>query len=82
MATESLASAGGLNAAVERASARLGQNPAAARIEAEAILKVAPGDPRARLILASAHRRQGDAAAALAILAPLAKAFPHAAHTQ
>ena len=81
MAAGILASAGALNAAVERASALLGPNPAAARAEADAILKVAPADPRGRLILASAHRRLGDPGAALAILTPLAKAFPRAAHT-
>ena len=34
------------------------------------------------LILASARRRQGDAAAARALLAPLAQAYPRAARTQ
>ncbi len=82
MAAGSPASAGALNAAVERASARLGQDPSAARAEATAILRAAPGDPRARLILASAHRRLGDPVAALAILVQLAKAYPRAAHTQ
>ena len=71
-----------LNAAVARASAILATEPATARREAEAILKIAPRDPRALLILASARRRQGDAAAALTILTPLAKAFPRAVHTQ
>ena len=73
---------GSLNAAVERASVILATDPQAARREAEAILKFAPTDPRALLILASARRRGGDPAAALAILAPLAKAYPRAAHTQ
>ncbi len=82
VAAGSPASAGALNAAVEHASALLGPDPSAARAEAAAILKVAPGDPRARLILASAHRRLGDPAAALSILVPLAKAYPRAAHTQ
>ena len=67
---------------VTRAAALLGRDPLAAQGEAEAILKAAPGDPRAQLILASALRRQGDAAAALAMLSPLAKAHPRAAHTQ
>jgi tetratricopeptide (TPR) repeat protein len=74
--------AGSLNAAVERASAILATDPMAARQEAEAILKVAANDPRARLILGSARRRLGDLEGALAILVPLAKTFPRAAHTQ
>lgn len=81
VAAGSLASAGALNAAVEHASTLLGSDPSAARAEAAGIVKVAPGDPRARLILASAHRRLGDPAAALAILVPLARAYPRAAHT-
>ena len=76
-----LAASGSLNAAVERASAVLGADPAEAGRQAEAILKLAPKDPRALLIFASARRRLGDATGALAILAPLAKAYPGAAHT-
>jgi tetratricopeptide (TPR) repeat protein len=71
-----------LNAAVEHASAILATDPAMARREAEGILRSAPNDPRARLILASARRRLGDPEGALAILVPLAKAYPRAAHTQ
>jgi tetratricopeptide (TPR) repeat protein len=70
-----------LNAEVARASAILGADPAGARAAAEAILRVAPRDPRALLILGSAHRRLGDARAALRVLEPLAKAYPRAAHT-
>ena len=77
-----VAAPGALNAAVERASAILGSDPSRALREAEAILKLAPADPRARLILGSARRRLGQAAAARAILAPLAAAYPRAAHTQ
>jgi tetratricopeptide (TPR) repeat protein len=71
-----------LNAAVARASAALANDPATAQREAEAVLRLAPKDPRARLILASARRRRGDPSGALAILRPLAIAFPRAAHTQ
>jgi tetratricopeptide (TPR) repeat protein len=74
--------AGAVNAAVARASAILGADPKAAASEAQAVLRSSPKDPRALLILASAKRRLGDAAGALAILAPLAKAWPRAAHTQ
>jgi tetratricopeptide (TPR) repeat protein len=70
------------SARVEAASALLGKEPARAERDARAMLALAPNDPRLRLILASARRRRGDAAAALAILAPLAKAFPKAAHTR
>ena len=74
--------AASLSAAVEQASALLATDPAQAGRRAEAILKVAPKDPRAALILASARRRGGDARAARAILEPLARAYPTAAHTQ
>jgi tetratricopeptide (TPR) repeat protein len=77
-----LADAALLNATVARASAALASDPAAAQREAEAVLRLAPGDPRAKLILASAHRRRGDPEGALKILRPLAAAFPRAAHTQ
>jgi tetratricopeptide (TPR) repeat protein len=70
-----------MNAEVARASARLGSDPAGARAVAEAILRVAPRDPRALLILGSAHRRLGDARAALKVLEPLAQAYPRAALT-
>jgi tetratricopeptide (TPR) repeat protein len=71
-----------LNAAIERASTVLGADPGRALREAEAILKLAPADPRARLIVGSARRRLGDPARAKAILGPLAAAYPKAAHTQ
>ncbi len=66
----------------QRAAALLAVDPAAAEREATGLLKLAPSDPRGRLILASAHRRQGRAAAALALLDPLARAYPRAANTQ
>ena len=71
-----------LAAAIDRAAARLGADPAQAGRDAEAILKSLPTDPRALLILASAHRRLGRAEAARRILAPLAAAHPNAARTQ
>jgi tetratricopeptide (TPR) repeat protein len=71
-----------LEAAVAKASGLLGRDAPLAEREARAILIRAPGDPRGQLILASALRRQGRAKDALAILAPLAKAYPRAAHTQ
>ncbi|WP_304189830.1 tetratricopeptide repeat-containing sulfotransferase family protein [Phenylobacterium aquaticum] len=67
---------------IERAAALLARDPARAGREAEALLKADPRDPRAALILASARRRLGDPRAALAILVPLARAFPKAANTQ
>ena len=71
-----------MGAAVARASALLASDPAAAEQEIAKVLRAAPADPRARLIKASARRRLGDPIGALAILQPLAKAFPSAAHTQ
>ena len=80
-APTTITSAAQLNAEVGRASAILGADPRSARISAQSILKVAPNDPRALLILGSAHRRLGDPAAALAVLRPLSRAYPRAAHT-
>jgi tetratricopeptide (TPR) repeat protein len=71
-----------LNEAVSRASDILGRDPRMALDQAKAILVRAPHDPRAQLILASAHRRLGEIQSALAILRPLAQAFPAAALTQ
>jgi tetratricopeptide (TPR) repeat protein len=77
-----IAPSASLNAAVEHASAILGADPAGAERQAKAILALSPKDPRALLVLASARRRQGDAAAALTILKPLAAAYPRAAATR
>jgi tetratricopeptide (TPR) repeat protein len=71
-----------INAAIGRASALLATDPAAAEQQVRVVLKAAPNDPRAALILASALRRLGDLPGARSILAPLAKAYPRAAHTQ
>ena len=70
-----------LNAAVQRAAELLATQPALAERQALEILKIAPQDPRAGLILGSARRRLGDPAAARKVLEPLAKAFPRAANT-
>ena len=77
----SVAPPGSLNAAIERTSAILGADPARAAREAQTLLDTAPEDPRVRLIMGSARRRLGDIAGAREILAPLAIAFPRAAHT-
>ena len=68
-------------ATLEQASVLLATDPAEAGRMANQLLRAAPNDPRAALILASARRRQGDAEAALALLEPLARAFPRAALT-
>ncbi len=73
---------GTLAAALDQASRRLALDPGQARLEAEAILKVAADHPPALLILGSARRRLGDASGALAVLAPLAAVYPRAALTQ
>jgi tetratricopeptide (TPR) repeat protein len=71
-----------LTPAIQRAATLLATNPAQAEAEALNVLKSAPEDPRALLILGSARRRQGDATAARAVLMPLATAHPRAANTQ
>ena len=68
--------------ALEHAARLLPTDPVAAEREIGKALRVAPNDPRALLILASAHRRQGRAQAARHVLEPLAKAYPRAANTQ
>ena len=67
---------------LERASALLAADPASAEHQARAVLQRLPDDPRARLILASALRRQDDPQAARAVLEPLAQAYPNAALTR
>jgi tetratricopeptide (TPR) repeat protein len=78
----SSSTAPGRDAVVRRASELLGVDPAAAEKQAMALLNASPSDPRAALILGSALRRQSRFDAALAILSPLARAFPRAAVTQ
>jgi tetratricopeptide (TPR) repeat protein len=82
MAQPASAPPGSLAAAIEQASALLATDAAEAGRQAEAILKLAPTDPRARLILGSSRRRTGQLTAAQAVLAPLANAYPRAALTQ
>jgi tetratricopeptide (TPR) repeat protein len=71
-----------VRASIARAAALLTVDPGAAEREARAVLAAAPADPGATLVLSSALRRSGNSAAALAIIEPLAKAFPRAATTQ
>ena len=76
------AAAGSLAETIERAATLLATEPAQAERHALHVLQQAPSDPRALLILASARRRLGQPAAALALLEPLANAFPRAARTR
>jgi tetratricopeptide (TPR) repeat protein len=64
--------AASLDVALTHASRLLGSEPALAAAQAGEILRVVPGHPAARLILATAHRLRGDMPAALALLEPLA----------
>ena len=72
---------GTLAAALDRAVALLQASPALAARQAEEILAVVPGDPRAVLILGMAKRRLGDPAGARAVLEPLARAQSRSAQT-
>ncbi|WP_309604322.1 sulfotransferase [Phenylobacterium sp.] len=67
---------------IARASALLATDPAQAERRARDLLRTAPKDPRALLILGSALRRRGDFAGARALLEPLGRAYPQAALTQ
>ena len=54
----------------------LTSDPTLAAEQADEVLKVAPGNPVATVILGASHRARGNAPAALAILDPLARAYP------
>jgi len=66
--------AGTLDVAMAHAARLLDIDPALAAEQAQEILKAVPGHPPAVLLLASARRRRGDAAGALEVLEPLARA--------
>ena len=67
---------------IDTAATALATNPALAERQARALCARAPGDPRPRLILASALRRLGRPAEAMPMLRDLAKAWPRAARTR
>ena len=67
---------GPIEVALQHAARLLPTRPDLAAEQAVEILKAAPGHPLATLMLAAAHRAQGDAAAALELLEPLARAHP------
>ncbi|MBC2668865.1 tetratricopeptide repeat-containing sulfotransferase family protein [Novosphingobium piscinae] len=67
---------------LDRAAAALADQPAVAERLARMLVTQQPGDPRPRLILASALRRLGRADQALPLLSDLARAFPQAARTR
>jgi len=67
---------------VEQAASALAEQPAVAERLARRLIARQPGDPRPRLILASALRRLGRPQDALPILSDLARAFPKAARTR
>ena len=69
---------GTLATALAHAERLLASSPALAAEQAEEILKAVPQHPSALLILAAAKRRQGEVAAALALLEPIAAS--HAQH--
>jgi predicted Zn-dependent protease len=72
----------GVNVALQRVGALLRSDPARAAREAEAILRLAPGQPVATLFLAMALRQLGDLQGALAILEPLSHRQREAAAVQ
>jgi len=72
-ATEKTSTLEGALALTERL---LGPDPSRAVEQAQEILRVVPGHPKALLLLAAARHAQGDPEAARAILEPLAKAQP------
>lgn len=71
-----------MNDPVEAAAAALAHDASKAERLARLLVAKLPRDPRPQLILASALRRQGDAAAALPMLLELSRAYPMAARTR
>jgi tetratricopeptide (TPR) repeat protein len=69
---------GTLATALTHTARLLEANPRLAEAQSREILKVVPGHPQAQLLLATALRRQGDLAAAIEVLEPLARAQPRA----
>lgn len=67
---------------LDQAARALAADPAQAERVARGMVTRNPGDPRPRLILASALRRQGRLAEARPILDDLVRAFPKAARTR
>ena len=72
---------GGVDAALKQAARLLSTRPDLAERQARQILDVAPTDPRARMFLGAALRRQGKAGAARTVLAPLARQQPGSPQT-
>jgi predicted Zn-dependent protease len=70
---------GTLDVALAHATRLLSRDPRLAAEQALEILKVSPGEPRARLILGAARRIAGQTQAALELLTPLAREQPEAA---
>jgi tetratricopeptide (TPR) repeat protein len=70
---------GTLAQALDRALSLLATSPALAERQAQEILSVVPGEPRARLVAGMARRRRGDPTAAQAILEPLSLEQPGSA---
>ena len=65
---------GTVEVAIKHAARLLDAEPALAAEQALEILKAAPNHPAATLLLAAAHRRSGNPAAALQVLEPLLRA--------
>ena len=75
------APAGSLDDALAHAARMMELRPDLTARQAEEILNVAPGDPRACLLLGAARRRMGDFAGARGVLEPLAQSQPRSAQT-
>jgi predicted Zn-dependent protease len=67
---------GSVDTALKHALRLIDARPDLAAEQAQEILRAAPAQPLALLILGSAHRRQQAAAAALAVLDPLVRTHP------
>ncbi len=67
---------------IDSAATALGTDPARAEREARALCAAMPGDPRPRLIFASALRRLGRPGEALPLLSDLARGWPRAVRTR
>ena len=82
MTTTTTSPQAGLATALDHARRLLERDPALARLQAEAILEAVPRHAETTVVLAAALRLSGDAAQALKVVAPLAKALPTMADAQ
>ena len=71
----------GVDAALQHTARLMQSRPDLAERQARQILEALPNEPRARMFLGAALRRQGDASGAAEVLEPLAREQPRSSQT-